>query len=324
MDDKTQTYLDEFKHYLQIDRMLKPGSVRTYNRALEFFFTHTEKPPAEITPDDINHYIFNLKAEGRAHNLQRQRQTIVRMFFNWYSQVKYPGAPNPGASIKIIHEEQKIPRVLSPEEIIRMIAQCDVSDFQGRRDAALMALLADTGIRRSECAALRVGDVVPHKTHFVLNVPRIKSYERAIPFCNLKETSFISEYFTQYWQEITVVKRWGRNHPLFMTMGIETSGTKLGGAGIRFQVKKYARDAGVHDVSPHSFRHFYATYSYLNGVDVMTIRKLMGHALLETTMKYIHIASVVDGSVLKKTATANMVAPKHMTGYVKIFKDSQR
>ena len=55
----------------------------------------------------------------------------------------------------------------------------------------------------------------------------------------------------------------------------------------------------------------------------MSISKLLGHALLETTMRYIHIASVIDGSVLKKTATANMVAPRHVTGYVKIFKASQ-
>lgn len=80
--------------------------------------------------------------------------------------------------------------------------------------------------------------------------------------------------------------------------------------------------AGV-KATTHTLRHFFGTYSYLNGVDIMTLRQLMGHALVETTMRYIHISNVISGDVLSKTATANLVAPRHVTGYVKLMKDAQ-
>lgn len=315
--------LEQFLEFYQVHKNAKPGTIVLYRRYVGRFFKHAAKDVEDITADDVNRFIMELKGIGKSINYQRGHQAAIRMFFQWYCGEINTAHVNPMNKVKRISEEVKVPGVISPDELIAMVNTCDLSAFLGRRDAALLCLLADTGIRRSEAAALKVGNVKSVGTHFVLTVPRVKtSYERTVPFCRMKETSFVSEYWTSYWQEITILKNWGPNHPLFLGEGVSRAGFMLKVDGVAEVVKRAAMRAGV-KATTHTLRHFFGTYSYLNGVDIMTLRQLMGHALVETTMRYIHISNVISGDVLSKTATANLVAPRHVTGYVKLMKDAQ-
>lgn len=313
--------LSEFVEHRRLHLRNKEGSITRYRNYVTRFLRWTKKAPAEIDYKDINRYIGQLKADDKAINTQRLHLAAIRAFFAWYCKTEQ--RPNPCDNIYPIGEEIKIPRVLSPEELIRMVYLCDVSTFRGRRDAAFLCLLADTGIRKGEAELLKVGNIHPMEDHFVLHVPPIKrSFARAVPFCRMKETHFVSEFWLSYWMEITLTKRYTSHYPLFLTDGVSKSGTALKASGIYALVKRYAKKAELENVSPHSLRHFYGTYSYLNKTPLIELQKLMGHALLETTRKYIHIAGVISGEILDRTATANMQAPPWLRGYVKIWRDS--
>lgn len=315
--------LERFLEFYQVHKNAKPGTIRIYRAYVGKFLEFADKDVEAVTAEDVNRFIMDIKARGCSINYQRGHQAAIRMFFHWYCGEINTRHVNPMNKVKRIPEEVKVPGVITPAELIAMVNTCDISTFFGRRDAAMLCLLADTGIRRAEAAALKVGNVKPVGTHFVLTVPRVKnSYERSIPFCRMEETSFVSEFWTSYWQEITILKNWGPNHALFLSDGVTRAGFMLGKKGVAYIVERAAKRSGV-NATTHTLRHFFGTYSYLNGVDIMTLRQLMGHALIETTSRYIHISNIVSGKVLSKTATANMVAPRHVTGYVKMMKESQ-
>lgn len=310
-----------FSEHRRLHHRNRENSIKRYEEYTQRFFAWVNKDPGEVDYQDINRYIGQMKADGKATNTQRVHLAAIRAFFAWYCQVEQ--RPNPADNIFPIGEEIKIPRVISPDELTRLVYCCDITTFRGRRDAALICLLADTGIRRGEAELLKVANVQPQKDHFILHVPPIKrSFSRAVPFCRMKETHFVSEFWISYWMEITLTKRYTQNYPLFLTDGVTRSGTALKAQGIHALIKRYAKKAEMPEISPHSFRHFYGTYSYLNKTPIIELQKLMGHALLETTRKYIHIAGVISGEILDKTATAKMQAPPWLRGYVKIWKDS--
>ncbi len=315
--------LKEFGDYSLNHRHRKISTVEKYKFYIKQFFDQVSLSPEEVTTKDINNYIGKMKAAGRAINTQRLHQAAITMFFKWYCNVVKPNLPDPGAEVMVIKEERKIPNVITPDDIMRMVYSCKLDTFAGRRNAAIICLLADTGIRLSEAALLKVGNVKPLKDHMLLTVPRVKSYERIVPFCKMDDTRFVSEFWMSYWMEITLTRHYTNNHPLFVTDGITVSGTQLKRGGIYEVIKRISKRSGV-KCSTHTFRHFFGTYSYLNGAELMDIKELMGHALLETTMRYIHIANVVSGKTLSKTATAGMKAGKHHSGFVKIYKDTQR
>ncbi len=318
MDDLITQFLEHYR----LARHARPGTIDRYRANIFAFFKGINMAdPEAVDRDLINRHIGDMRVQGMATNTLRLRQTVIRMFYAWYCREVNPDLADPSAELVQIHEERVVPRVLSPTDLMKMVYECDLTTFIGRRDAALMCLLADTGIRLSEAVQLKIGNVQPKEDHFILLVPRTKTYERQVPFCRMKETDFVSEYWLSYWQEITLVNGWHANYPLFITQGITHIGHNMKHGAIDRMVKKYARKAGV-DCSVHSFRHFFGTYSYLNGVDIVELRKLMGHALIETTMRYVHLSNIVAGKVLAKTATAGMKAPEHVRGYVRLYSQS--
>lgn len=317
--------IKEFSRYYFQDRRASIGTCTKYEESLHYFFRKIKKPIDEITYADINYYISQLQIQGLAINTQRSRQVAIRKFYEWYTKFINPNMENPGDKVQLIHEEIKIPEILSPDEVMRMIYIQDQSKFIGLRDAALICLLADTGIRKSELALLKMGNIEMRDDNYLLKVPRIKSYERNVPFGKLKENSFVGEYFTAYWSHRTIVNMARKNDPLFITDGPIHKGNALSISAIELVVKRAARRAKVDKrVTPHSFRHFYGTYLYINGTDIMQIKELMGHALLETTQRYIHIASSITGKFLDTGATSGFDrAPAQSSGFIRIYKQSR-
>ena len=323
LPDGTQELLDQFYQYYVTVLHRKPNTAIRYLQYLTWFFRNVQKHPRDVNGADINRYIGELRLAGNAQNTQRLSQIAVRMFYDWYCSEVDPDHPNPTAKIVQIREERKIPNVMTPSELMRMVYVQDMSKFVGRRNAAMLCLLADTGIRVSELLELKVGNVRLHDNHFVLLVPRIKTHERQIPFGRIQETDFVSEYWTAYWEEIRFVKMWRENDWLFQADGPKHKGTRLTFQAVYSMIKRSAKKAGVGSfISPHSFRHFFATYSVINGIDIVQLKELLGHATVETTMRYVHISNTITGKVLEKTATAGMKAPEEMRGYVKILKET--
>lgn len=324
MDVVTIKKLDEF-YYFKVGRNTKHNSAKNYIIYLKQFFDYVDKIPEQVTIEDIESYIVYLKVKKRnAINTQKIKQTAIRLFFDWFSK-KYH-KENPTEFLPAIQEEINIPVMPTPDELTRMVYACDVGEFQGRRDAALLCLMADTGLRRSEVSALDVGNIQLHENNYICIVPKIKSSrERMIPFAALSQGSMVGEYFTAYYLEIRYALNWKYNDPLFKQLGLMYSGNRLGPAGINYLVRKYAKKAGIERrLTAHSFRHFFGTYSIINKTEIRELQKLMGHAWLETTERYIHISESITASTIKHRGTTNLKAANQWTGFIKNAKDIQR
>lgn len=108
-------------------------------------------------------------------------------------------------------------------------------------------------------------------------------------------------------------------------MGPTHNGNRLTKQSIYKIIKKYVRKAGLDDrIHPHSFRHFFGTYSYKENTKLPVIRAQMGHARLDTTERYIHIAEAIDSKSVHLRATATWKAPAQLKGFINIVKEIQR
>lgn len=323
MDKEKNALLDEYYIY-KLGRNAKERTLKSYINNIKAFFKYIPKPVDEITLDDINNYMIYLKIELKnSNNTQKLKQTAIRLFYAWYSK-RYQ-KPNPTEWLAPIREEIKVPIMPTEDEFLRMVYACDVTTFIGRRNAALLCILADTGIRRSECSALNIGNIQLHENNYLCVVPKIKSYERMVPFGDLTQGALVGEFFTSYYSEIKYVLGWKPGEPLFKQMGIRYKDGRLGVQGINKLVQRYAKLAEIdRHFTAHSFRHFFGTYSYINGTGIREIQQLMGHAWLATTERYIHIAEVIKANSLKHRATTHLQAPKQWSGFVQNIKKTQR
>jgi len=324
----TEEIIKKFGDYLAIDRKVSDRTVFSYSRMIGFFLAD-HPDPGKVTKNHINLYLAKLYGEGASINTTRLNQSAIKSFFHFWEDYS-PGSKNPANAIPPIKEEVKVPKLPTPNQLLRFISAADMTTFQGRRNAAIVSLIADTGIRPREIEKITVGHIAEHETHLTLLVPKMKTRERLIPFCQLEATRFTSEYFLSYWQEITVLGShltgyvpYSKDMSLFLTEGFMNSGNPLKYRGVNMVFNRMEKVSGI-EINPIHLRHFFATYSYINGTDLVRLRDLMGHAWLETTMRYIHVANTLDSKLLNTTATAGIKAPKHMQGYVKLYKDSQK
>jgi len=316
--------LEDFKKYKIVNQDKRESSVNRYLMNIRSFFAWTKKEnPEEITMEDVQDYIIHLKVDQKnSINTQKIKQASIRIFYDWYSKRYH--IKNPCELIGPIQEEIKIPSMFTPDELTRMVYSCKTSKPIGRRDAAILCLLADTGIRVSECQALNIGSIQIHENNFALVVPRIKSRERLVPFGYLTAGAMVAEFFAAYYQDIKYVQNHRDSDPLFIQYGRKHHGGRLNISGIKGVIARARKNADITKrISTHSFRHFFGTYSVIHGTRVEQLRILMGHAWLETTMRYIHIADVISPETIKLRGTTDLQAPKHQTGFVQILKKAR-
>jgi len=316
--------LEEFKKFKLVNQDKRESSIIRYLMNIRAFFKWIRKDdPDQVTMEDVQNYIIHLKVDQKnSVNTQKIKQASIRIFYDWYSKRYH--MKNPCELIGPIQEEIKIPSMFTPDELTRMVYSCDTSKAIGRRDAAILCLLADTGIRISECRALNLGSIQIHENNFALVVPRVKSRERMVPFGYLTAGAMVAEFFAAYYQDIKYVQNFKDNDPLFVQYGPKDHGDRLNIAGLKGVIRRARKNANITKrITAHSFRHFFGTYSVIHGTRVEQLRLLMGHAWLETTMRYIHIADVISPETIKHRGTTDLQAPKHQVGFVQILKKAR-
>lgn len=253
-------------------RNYSKATTRAYIGAVERFARHFGKPPDRLGPDHIRQY--------QAHLLRDRKlkpETVVgqvaalRFFFVRTLKRRFP--PDSIPYPKYTHH--RVPRVLSPEEVARLIDAA--SNLQAR---AILMLLYSTGIRRSELVRLCVQDIDSERR--IVHIRQGKGgKDRDVPMCpKLLET------LREYW-------RWKKPKTWLFPRGIAKRGDHehLTDKAVWYAVAEAARHAGLKKrVAPHMLRHSFATHLLENGADLPTIQVLLGHADLEATSIYLHLS----------------------------------
>ena len=264
-------------------RGLASKSLRAYKDTLVGFrayiqFRLGERGPDELAARDILEYVEYLRRERHNGAAAINRQvTLLRSFYSAMVAMDqlHPGA-NPMANFpKIKAARKKLPVFLSHDEMRRLLATPRTDTVMGLRDRALLCLLYATGIRASECAGLTEAEV-----DFECQTIRVMGKggnERCIPL-----NGEVVQVLHQYRSARGSV---GRRDAFFRSRG----GNGLSRNAIYERVHRSGRKAKIEKVlSPHRLRHTFATHLVYAGVNLVTIRDLLGHQCITSTQIYLH------------------------------------
>jgi integrase/recombinase XerD len=265
-------------------RGLRSSTIAAYADALQQFrgyarFQLEDRSPDAITACDVLQYIEFLRRERRNGDSAINRHVVIlRSFYRAIVALGYLApVSNPMANFpKIKAAPQKLPVVLSTDEVERLLVMPDSETVLGLRDRAILALLYGTGIRASECASLRQHDVdLDDRTVTVIGKG---GHQRTVPL-NERVVAALGVYERVSGASLPTA-------PFFRSR----RGRAMSRGAIYERVRSWAARARIRKtISPHRLRHTFATHLLRAGVGLVTIRDLLGHRLITSTQIYLHV-----------------------------------
>lgn len=267
-------------------RGLRPKTIAAYADALRQFYEYVrivldDKPPEAITARDLLGYVQHLRdVRKNGDSAVNRTVTILKNFYRAMVAMGYLDPPdNPMAAFpKIKAARKKLPVTCNDEEIGKLLSMPPDDTVIGLRDRALLALLYGTGIRASECSSLTEGDV--DLTHATVTVSGKGGHERSVPL-NERVIKALQRY--RHHRGAAMPRA-----PFFRSR----RGNRLSRGAIYERVRSWAQRARIAKrVSPHRLRHTFATHLVQAGVNIVTIRDLLGHKQITSTQVYLHVTA---------------------------------
>ncbi len=287
--------LDRFINYILTEKGLSKNTAESYNRDLIKFLNFLEKQGrgglTSVTREDILLFLGTMLKEGNKPRSVSRALVSVRVFFR-YLVSEGIIKKNPASLVEGMKVEKGLPKVMTYSDIMKIINVIKPQDPAGYRDLAMIELLYATGIRVSELVNLKLGDVDLNVGY--LRVVGKGTKERIVPIGEYARKR-VKEYLDLYRPRIL---RKRISEYLFITK----FGGKFTRQGFWLMVKKYARLSGVKvNVTPHVFRHSFATHLLERGADLRTLQTMLGHSDISTTQVYTHVSSEQLKKVYKRT-----------------------
>jgi integrase/recombinase XerD len=280
-----QSYINGFRIYLQIELSLSLNSISAYLRDISKLIGFVEEQyaglmPSEITQDHLHEFILWVSKPGMSARSQARMISGIRSFFK-FLLLEGIVIHDPTQLLDMPRIGRKLPDTLSTIEINKIIDSIDLSAQEGERNKAILETLYGCGLRVSELTGMQISDI-----YFNEGFVRIRGKgkkERLVPIGRvaLKQIS-------TYMQQVRVHQniRKGSEDTLF----ISNRGSKLSRVMIFNIIKKHAELAGIHKaISPHTFRHSFATHLVEGGADLRAVQEMLGHASITTTEVYTHL-----------------------------------
>ncbi len=286
--------LNDFQHYLKIERGLSQNTVHSYRldvqKLMRYLKTHSiTADPIDIKVELIQQFLYELAKNA---NSRTQSRVIsgLRSFFDYLVFENYRKS-NPLEKIEAPKIGRKLPDTLAVLEIDKIVAAIDLSKPLGERNRAIIETLYSCGLRVSELTHLKISDLFFEEGF--LKVTGKGNKQRFVPI-GVNTQKFINLY-RQHWRSLTEIAAEHKD-----TLFLNQRGKQLTRAMIFTIVKKLAEKAGIQkSISPHTFRHSFATHLLENGADLRAIQMMLGHESITTTEIYMHL----DKSHLKKVMT---------------------
>jgi integrase/recombinase XerD len=282
--------LKDYNLYLRIERGLSLNSLDSYSRDVKkliSFLELNELPisPLEIESDTIQKFIYDASKSLSAGS-QARLISGLRSFFDYLIFEEYRKT-NPTDLIESPKLGRKLPDTLSVDDIDIIIASIDLSKPQGERNRTIIETLYSCGLRVTELITLQISDLF-FEEGFIRVIGK-GDKQRFVPI-NIQTQRYITFYLNDIRSHITVQK--GYEDTLFLNR----RGKQLTRVMIFTIVKNLAIKSGIKkSISPHTFRHSFATHLLERGADLRAIQQMLGHESITTTEIYMH----VDKSHLK-------------------------
>lgn len=267
-------------------RGLRPKTIAAYEAALRQFHEYVrvvlnDKAPDALTARDLLEYVQHLRDVRRNGDSAVNRTvTILKNFYRAMVAMGYLDSPNnPMAAFPTVKAaRRKLPVTCNAEEVEKLLSLPPDDTVLGVRDRAILALLYGTGIRASECSSLTEGDV--DLTGCTVTVSGKGGHERSVPL-NERVVAAMSQY--RHHRGPAVAKA-----PFFRSR----RGNGMSRGAIYERVRSWGHRARIaRRISPHRLRHTFATHLVQAGVNIVTIRDLLGHKLITSTQVYLHVTA---------------------------------
>ena len=279
-----QVVIKEYEGFLKLEKGLSPNSVDAYLRdiaKLKHFLDseHRDIGPEELDRENLSQFLVWISESGLSARSQARILSGVKVFYR-YLMMEETIEKDPTALLEGPRLGVKLPEVLTVNEIDRMLELVDLSKPQGRRNKAMLEILYSCGLRVSELVALQISGIF--RTEGFIRVIGKGDKERLVPISQraLKE---IDLYLPD---RNTLSIQAGNEDILFLNR----RGKMLTRRMINTIVEDVARDAGIKKtVTPHTFRHSFATHLVEGGADLRAVQEMLGHESITTTEIYTHL-----------------------------------
>ncbi|MDY7395433.1 site-specific tyrosine recombinase XerD [Aureibaculum sp. 2210JD6-5] len=290
-----QNALQDYQLYLKIERGLSANSVESYTRDVEklIFFLEVNEikiSPKTISDETIQQFVYSVSKEVNARS-QSRIISGLRSFFDYLIFENYR-KDNPTQILETPKIGRKLPDTLALEEIDLLIKQIDLSTPEGERNRAMLETLYSCGLRVTELITLKISDLF--FAEGFIKVTGKGNKERFVPI-NIETQKYITIYIKQIRSHISIKK--GFEDTLFLNR----RGKQLTRNMIFMIIKDLALKADLgKTVSPHTFRHSFATHLLENGADLRSIQQMLGHESITTTEIYMHVDKTFLKEVVEK------------------------
>lgn len=269
-------YKKQYEYFLKVEKAMSPNTVSAYCSDLQEFFDAVDLPAEDVATESILSFFGSVDIGSRS---QARMLSAFRSFFGWM-QLEKLREDNPAENVDFPKLGRHIPAVLSEEEVAAIIDSVDLSSWTGLRDRAILEVLYGCGLRVSEVTGLRTGDL--YMKEGFLTVIGKGDKQRMVPMGESAQDA-LNDYIDNRpcpepgFGDIVFLNRFGKS---------------LSRISVFNMVKKQAVAAGVHkEISPHTFRHSFATHLIENGADLRVVQEMLGHENILTTEIYTHIES---------------------------------
>ncbi len=282
--------LDQFLHYLIVEKGLSQNTIEAYGHNLNRFLNHLQKKGIQklekVDKLDVKAFLLSLKKQGLSTKSVVRNLVALRTFFKFLAQEGILEA-NPVEEIESPKVAKTLPEILSLKEVEQLLEQPDPKTLLGVRDGAMLELLYATGMRVSELTRLPMNQINLEGGYVLLYGKGSK--ERLVPLG--KEAI---ERVIQYLKTARGKLGKGKESPFLF---INRSGGGMSRQRFWKNLKAYGLKAGIRKrITPHLLRHSFASHLLERGADLRSVQMMLGHVDISTTQIYTH----VTGERLKK------------------------
>jgi integrase/recombinase XerD len=278
-----ETSIKGFKSYLQIERSLSDNSVQAYIRDVKKFANYAipiELSELKVTRVDISNFLAQINQKNISSRSQARIISGIKAFYKYLIMEDYLKI-NPTELIESPKIGLKLPDTLSLIEIDKLIAAVDLSNKQGERNRAILETLYSCGLRVSELVNLQLSNI--HFKEGYLKVTGKGDKERLAPIGGRA-----IKYLTIYINEVRNHQKIKKGNEDFVFLN--NRGAKLTRVMIFIIIQKLTEKIGLKKkISPHTFRHSFATHLIEGGADLRAVQEMLGHESITTTEIYTHL-----------------------------------
>jgi integrase/recombinase XerD len=279
-----QSYIKEYQNFLRLERGLSKNTIENYTFDIEklvlFLNQHDIKvSPIQISEETVQQFIYEIASKVNARS-QSRIISGLKSFFNYLVFEDYR-KDTPLELIEVPKTGRKLPDTLATEEIDALISAIDLSTPEGERNRAMLETLYSCGLRVSELVGLKISDLFFEEGFIKITGKGNK--QRFVPVGN----STI-KYITSYVNLIRV--HYPTQKGFEDTLFLNRRGKQLTRAMVFTIIKDLAVKINLNKtISPHTFRHSFATHLLENGADLRSIQLMLGHESITTTEVYMHL-----------------------------------